>query len=288
MSILVVEDLVKHYTVRRGWFGGAAEPVRAVDGVSFVIDSGECLGIVGESGSGKTTLTRAILGLERPTAGRILFEGEDIHALSPKALRAQRARIQMVFQDPHASLNPRMSVRDIVAEPMEVHRDVLRLSGRQITDRVAELLELVRMERGHLTRYPHEFSGGQRQRIGIARALACNPRLVVLDEPTSALDVSVQAQVLALLIGLQDQLGLTFLFISHDLAVVRYICHRAALIYRGKLVEDGPVDQIFDAPRTDYAKTLLAAMPDPDPGKSPFWGPAAQGKIQPDSEKGAP
>ena len=277
MSILRVEDLVKHYTLRRAGWGGTAETVRALDGVSFAVEPGECLGIVGESGSGKTTLTRAILGLERPTEGRILFEDEDIHRLSPKALRALRARIQMVFQDPHASLNPRMSVRDIVAEPMEVHRDVVGLSDRQMTDRVAELLELVRMERGHLTRYPHEFSGGQRQRIGIARALACKPRLVVLDEPTSALDVSVQAQVLALLIGLQDQLGLTFLFISHDLAVVRYICHRAALIYRGKLVEEGPVDQIFDTPQTDYAKTLLAAMPDPDPANSPFWGDAAPG-----------
>jgi ABC-type glutathione transport system ATPase component len=281
VTILSVEDVVKDYPAPRAGFGPRRQPIRALDGVSFAVERGECLGIVGESGSGKTTLTRLILALERPTSGRIVFEGEDIHALSPRALQAVRARIQIVFQDPMASLNPRMSVRDIIREPMEVHRATLGLSSRQMTDRAAELLELVRMERNHLGRFPHEFSGGQRQRIGIARALACKPRLVVLDEPTSALDVSVQAQVLELLIGLQGTLDLTFLFISHDLAVVRYICNRAALIYRGRLVEEGPVAHLFDAPESDYARTLLAAMPDPDPDKSPFWRPAEKGSARP-------
>jgi ABC-type glutathione transport system ATPase component len=281
VTILSVENVVKDYPAPRAGFGPRRPPIRALDGVSFAVQRGECLGIVGESGSGKTTLTRLVLALERPTAGRILFEGEDIHALSPRALQAVRARIQIVFQDPMASLNPRMSVRDIICEPMEVHRATLGLSSRQMTDRAAELLELVRMERGHLGRFPHEFSGGQRQRIGIARALACKPRLVVLDEPTSALDVSVQAQVLELLIGLQGTLDLTFLFISHDLAVVRYICDRAALIYRGRLVEEGPVARLFDAPESDYARTLLAAMPDPDPDKSPFWRPADKETARP-------
>lgn len=281
MTILSVEDVVKDYPAPRAGFGPRRQPIRALDGVSFAVERGECLGIVGESGSGKTTLTRLILALERPTSGRIVFEGEDIHALSPRALQAVRARIRIVFQDPMASLNPRMSIRDIICEPMEVHRATLGLSSRQMTDRAAELLELVRMERNHLGRFPHEFSGGQRQRIGIARALACKPRLVVLDEPTSALDVSVQAQVLELLIGLQGSLDLTFLFISHDLAVVRYICNRAALIYRGRLVEEGPVARLFDAPESDYARTLLAAMPDPDPDKSPFWRPAEKGTARP-------
>jgi ABC-type glutathione transport system ATPase component len=270
VSILSIENLSKVYPAPRTPFGRVGEPIRALNGVSFAIERGECLGLVGESGSGKTTLSRMILGLEKPTAGRIVFDGTDLATLTPRAMRDVRARIQVVFQDPYASLNPRMTVRDIIAEPMEIHRGVVGLDDRQITDRVVELLGLVRMDRSHLKRYPHEFSGGQRQRIGIARALASKPELIVLDEPTSALDVSVQAQVLALLIRLQAELNLTFLFISHDLAVIRYICHRAMLIHRGDLIEDGPIDQIFDAPRTDYAKMLLAAMPDPDPDKSPF------------------
>ena len=269
MTILSVENLVKTYAMRNR-FGRPERSVSALKGVSFGVAKGDCLGIVGESGSGKTTLARLILGLEKPTSGRIIFEGVDLAALSARALRDVRARIQVVFQDPYASLNPRITVRNIIAEPMEIHRRIVGLNYRQITDRVAELLTLVRMNESHLNRYPHEFSGGQRQRIGIARALACNPELVVLDEPTSALDVSVQAQVLALLIKLQADLNLTFLFISHDLAVIRYICNRAALIYGGELVEEGSVDQIFDNPTSDYARMLLAAMPDPDPDKSPF------------------
>jgi ABC-type oligopeptide transport system ATPase subunit len=269
MTILSVENLVKSYAVRNR-FGRAERSVNALKGVSFTVARGDCLGIVGESGSGKTTLARLILGLEKPTSGRIMFEGVDLSALSARALRDVRARIQVVFQDPYASLNPRITVRNIIAEPMEIHRRIVGLNHRQMTDRVVELLTLVRMDQSHLNRYPHEFSGGQRQRIGIARALACKPELVVLDEPTSALDVSVQAQVLALLIKLQAELNLTFLFISHDLAVIRYICNRAALIYGGELVEEGSVDQIFDNPTSDYARMLLAAMPDPDPDKSPF------------------
>lgn len=274
MTLLAIENLVKHYPLTRLAFGGPARSVRAVDDVSLAVNEGECFGVVGESGSGKTTIARAILGLEKPTSGRILFEGSDIARLSPRAMNDLRSRIQVVFQDPYAALNPRMSVHDIIAEPMQIHRASLGLSRRQITDRVMELLGLVRMEEAHASRYPHEFSGGQRQRIGIARAFACRPRLVVLDEPTSALDVSVQAQVLALLISLQDEFRLTYVFISHDLAVIRYICSRAALVYRGKLVEEGAVEAIFDAPQSEYAKMLIAAMPDIDPDRSPFRIPA--------------
>jgi ABC-type oligopeptide transport system ATPase subunit len=245
---------------RRGFTRGA--PVQALKEVSLSIHRGESFGLVGESGSGKTTLTRCILQLDKPTGGRILFEGEDLATLSPAALRSLRARIQIVFQDPMASLNPRMSIHDIVAEPLVVHQGVMGLNGRQRTDRVAELLTLVGLGPQHLYRYPHEFSGGQRQRIGIARALATNPALLLLDEPTSALDVSVQAQVLNLLQDLQQRLGLTYLFISHDLAVIRYVCDRVALIHHGVIVEQGTRDQIFDAPAHEYTRHLLAAMPE--------------------------
>jgi ABC-type oligopeptide transport system ATPase subunit len=255
--MLDIETVAKVYPGKRG---GA--PVTALRDVSFSVAKGQNFGLVGESGSGKTTLTRCILHLEAPTSGRVLFEGEDMAKLSAPALRRLRARIQIVFQDPYASLNPRMSVHDIVAEPLVVHRDVLGLNARRRTDRVAELLSLVGLGAQHLYRFPHEFSGGQRQRIGIARALATNPALVLLDEPTSALDVSVQAQVLNLLDDLQARLGLTYLFISHDLAVIRYICDRVALIYRGDIVEEGATAAIFDNPQSDYAKTLLAAMPE--------------------------
>ena len=272
MTILSVENLSKSYPGLRTGLVSRGAPVRALKDLTLSVNRGDCLGIVGESGSGKTTLARLILGLEAPTSGRLVFEDTDLATLSHNEMQRLRARIQIVFQDPYASLNPRMRVRDIIAEPMEIHRDVVGLSPRQMTDRVVELLQTVRMESQHLRRYPHEFSGGQRQRIGIARALASNPDLVILDEPTSALDVSVQAQVLALLIDLQERQNLTFVFISHDLAVVSYICNRAALLYRGELVEEGSIDQIFDAPKSDYAKMLLAAMPDPDPDQSPFWG----------------
>ncbi|HMQ92918.1 MAG TPA: ATP-binding cassette domain-containing protein [Amaricoccus sp.] len=259
--ILVIDNVSKVYPGRRGMFGRSAE-VQALKGVSISVDRGESFGLVGESGSGKTTLTRSILHLEQPTSGRILFEGRDLATLSGAELRRLRARVQIVFQDPYASLNPRMTVQDIVTEPMVVHQDVLGLNGRQRTERAAELLSLVGLGPQHLRRFPHEFSGGQRQRICIARALASGPELLLLDEPTSALDVSVQAQVLNLLCDLQDRLGLTYFFISHDLAVVRYLCSRVALIYRGELVEEGETAQIFDAPETEYAQMLIGAMPE--------------------------
>jgi ABC-type oligopeptide transport system ATPase subunit len=259
--MLELEQVSKEFPgSRRGFSRGA--PVQALKDVSLNVAKGESFGLVGESGSGKTTLTRCILQLDVPTGGRILFEGEDLAKLSPAALRQLRARIQIVFQDPMASLNPRMSIHDIVAEPLVVHKSVMGLNTRQRTDRVAELLTLVGLGPQHLYRYPHEFSGGQRQRIGIARALATHPALLLLDEPTSALDVSVQAQVLNLLQDLQSRLGLTYLFISHDLAVIRYVCDRVALIHHGVIVEQGTRDQIFDAPQHDYTRQLLGAMPE--------------------------
>ncbi len=251
----------KHYPGQRRGFG-RSEPVRALQNVSLNVTRGECFGLVGESGSGKTTLTRCILQLEAPTSGRILFEGEDLARLTPAALRQLRARIQIVFQDPQASLNPRMTVHDIVTEPLLIHKRILGLDARARSERAAELLNLVGLHPEHLYRYPHEFSGGQRQRIGIARALATQPSLLLLDEPTSALDVSVQAQVLNLLTDLQNRLGLTYFFISHDLAVIRYLCDRVALIHQGQLVEQGPSAQIFETPQSDYTRQLLAAMPE--------------------------
>ena len=259
--MLEIEGITKVYPGRKGMFGTSA-PVTALSDVSLSVRAGESFGLVGESGSGKTTLTRLILRLEDPTSGRIRFDGHDFATLSPAALRAMRARIQIVFQDPFASLNPRMSVHDAVTEPMVIHAATLGLGARQRTDRAAELLDLVGLGPQHLHRYPHEFSGGQRQRICIARALACNPAMVLLDEPTSALDVSVQAQVLNLLGDLQARLGLTYLFISHDLGVIRYVCDRVALIWRGRIVEQGETQAVFDAPASDYARTLIAAMPE--------------------------
>ena len=267
--ILSVENLVKHYPGRRSLFR-PGPPTIALNGVSLFVAKGESFGIVGESGSGKTTLSRCILRLESITAGRVLFEGTDLTTLNPADMRRMRARLQIVFQDPYAALDPRMTIHDIIAEGMEIHADILRLDTRQRTDRVVELLELVGLGVRHMFRYPHEFSGGQRQRVGIARALATAPDLLILDEPTSALDVSVQAQVLNLLADLQTRLGLTYLFISHDLAVIRYICDRVALLHHGQVVEQGPTETIFQTPRSDYARMLLAAMPIPDPALSPF------------------
>lgn len=267
--MLEISDVSKIYPGRRGMFGTSAE-IHALTNVSLVVRPGESFGLVGESGSGKTTLTRSILQLEKPSLGTIRFQGKDMAQLSPDEMRRLRARIQIVFQDPYASLNPRMSVHDIVTEPMLIHRDSLGLDARQRTDRAAELLSLVGLGPQHLRRYPHEFSGGQRQRICIARALASGPELLILDEPTSALDVSVQAQVLNLLFDLQDKLGLTYFFISHDLAVVRYLCDRVALILHGKIVEQGSSDAIFDNPKSDYAKMLIGAMPDVRVSRSPL------------------
>jgi ABC-type glutathione transport system ATPase component len=276
--MLRIEHVTKTYGGARkglaGLFGTPAAEVRALRDVSLSVRRGESFGLVGESGSGKTTLTRCILRLEDVSAGRILFDGTDLATLKPAELRRLRARVQIVFQDPYASLNPRMSVRDILCEPMEIHRDRLGLDARGRLDRAAELLQRVGLGTQHLSRFPHEFSGGQRQRIGIARALATKPDFLILDEPTSALDVSVQAQVLNLLHELQAQLGLTYFFISHDLGVIRYICDRVALIYRGQLVEEGDTETVFRSPASDYARMLLAAMPEPDPDRSPFRLPA--------------
>jgi ABC-type oligopeptide transport system ATPase subunit len=263
--LLRVEGLTKRFAGARN-----RPEVVALQEVTLSIERRQSFGLVGESGSGKTTLTRCILGLERASAGRILFDGTDLGALAPAGLRQMRARIQIVFQDPYASLDPRMTAHDIVAEPLVIHRHRFPLDARGRTERVLELMGLVGLDERHLYRFPHEFSGGQRQRIGIARALAVGPELLILDEPTSALDVSVQAQILNLLAELQQRLALTYLFISHDLGVIRYISDRVALIHRGRIVEEGATADIFERPRSDYARMLLAAMPEPDPDKSPF------------------
>ncbi|ARP82882.1 ABC transporter ATP-binding protein [Bordetella genomosp. 8] len=270
--MLQIEHLTKHYAPPRTLLRRRPVPFTALDDVSLTIQKGQSFGVVGESGSGKTTLTRCVLGLESLSGGRILFDGQDVAQVKRGGLRDLRARMQIVFQDPYASLNPRMTVGEIIAEPLRIHRDKLRLNARQQTDRVRELLQLVGLNAAYASRFPHEFSGGQRQRIGIARALAAQPEVLILDEPTSALDVSVQAQVLNLLLDLQSRLQLTYLFISHDLGVIRYVCDRVALLYRGKLVEEGPTQQIFDHPRESYTRSLLAAMPGIDPDASPFHG----------------
>jgi ABC-type glutathione transport system ATPase component len=266
--MLEVRDLVKEYS--SGGFLLPRASTMALMGVNLNVAKGECVGIVGESGSGKTTLARCILQLEKATSGTIHFEGNDLSNYSRAEMRRVRSRLQAVFQDPYASLDPRMSVDEIIGEPMVIHREIQKMTPQQRRDRTVELLELVRMGPEHLRRFPHEFSGGQRQRIGIARALACNPSLVVLDEPTSALDVSVQADVLDLLDELRTTMGLTYVFISHDLAVVRLISDRVMLLYKGEVVEEGVTNEVFDSPTSDYAKILLAALPEPDPRKSPY------------------
>jgi ABC-type glutathione transport system ATPase component len=266
--MLEVRDLVKEYS--SGGFLRPRASTMALMGVNLNVAKGECVGIVGESGSGKTTLARCILQLEKATSGTIHFEGNDLSNYSRAEMRRVRSRLQAVFQDPYASLDPRMSVDEIIGEPMVIHREIQKMTPQQRRDRTVELLELVRMGPEHLRRFPHEFSGGQRQRIGIARALACNPSLVVLDEPTSALDVSVQADVLDLLDELRTTMGLTYVFISHDLAVVRLISDRVMLLYKGEVVEEGVTNEVFDNPTSDYAKILLAALPEPDPRKSPY------------------
>jgi len=260
--LLQVEDLVKHYPVRGGLLSKRSGAVRAVDGVSFEVARGETLGLVGESGCGKTTVARLVLRLEAPTAGRVSFDGEDLLALSSKALRAKRRELQIVFQDPMSSLNPRMTAGEILAEPLFVHRVA---TGAALDARVDALLEQVGIPASWRQRYPHEFSGGQRQRIGVARAIALGPKLVVCDEAVSALDVSVQAQVLNLLLELRERLGLAYLFISHDLSLVRHVSHRVAVMYLGQLVEQAPTARLFGAPAHPYTKALLSAIPVPDP-----------------------
>jgi len=261
-ALVDVRDVVKHFPAGGSWFRRGPGPVRAVDGVSFTIGPGETLGLVGESGSGKTTLARVILRLLEPTAGRVLFAGHDLGALPPKVLRTLRRDMQIIFQDPFASLNPRHTAGEIIGEPLLVHG---LARGRDLDRRVEYLLELVGLDGGHAHRYPYEFSGGQRQRIGIARALALEPKFIVCDEPVSALDVSIQSQVLNLLLELQERLGLTYLFISHDLSVVKHVSHRVGVMYLGKLVEMAPVDQLFRQPRHPYTQALLGAVPIPDP-----------------------
>ena len=256
--LLDVRDLVKHYTAR-SLLGRTAPPVRAVDGVSLTLGRGETLGLVGESGCGKTTVGRTIIRLQEPTAGRALLDGTDIFTLGPDALRAFRRRVQMIFQDPYGSLNPRMTVGDAIAEGMEIHHIGTRPQRR---GRVATLLEEVGLDAGYATRYPHEFSGGQRQRIGIARALAVEPELIICDEPVSSLDVSVQAQVLNLLTDLQRARRLSYLFIAHDLAVVRQVADRIAVMYLGRIVETGAAEKVLGAPRHPYTVALRSAVPE--------------------------
>jgi ABC-type oligopeptide transport system ATPase subunit len=261
MALLDVRRLSKHFTRRSGLFGPVSA-ARAVDEVSFTIEEGETFGLVGESGSGKTTTGRCILRLIEPTSGEVWFRDVNLLSLGRTAMREMRRHMQIVFQDPYASLNPRMRVEEIVAEPLDIHRIGTRPERR---DRVAELLHLVGLESAHARRYPHEFSGGQRQRIGLARALALNPSFVIADEPVSALDVSIQAQVVDLLMDLQARLGLTYLFIAHDLRLVRDICSRTAVMYRGRIVEMGHTAAIFDAPQHPYTRALLSAVPVLDP-----------------------
>jgi oligopeptide/dipeptide ABC transporter ATP-binding protein len=258
--LLVVRDLVKHYHTSGLFQSGPV--VRAVDGVSFEIARGETLALVGESGCGKSTVGRTILRLQEPTSGTVQFDGDDLFTLGREELRRKRRRMQIIFQDPYSSLNPRMTVGKAVAEGIEIHR---LARGPAIRQRVAALLNEVGLDPSYADRYPHEFSGGQRQRIGIARALAVEPAFIVCDEPVSALDVSVQAQVLNLLSDLQQKHGLSYLFIAHDLAVVRQVAHRVAVMYLGHLVETGPTEQLLSDPRHPYTQALLSAVPEPDP-----------------------
>ncbi|MGB3015905.1 MAG: dipeptide ABC transporter ATP-binding protein [Candidatus Nanopelagicales bacterium] len=263
-TIMQVKDVVKHYPLTRGIvFKKTIGQVRAVDGVSFDLHKGETLGIVGESGCGKSTLARLIMRLEDPTAGEIWFEGEDMAHLGSKALRSKRRDIQIVLQDPYTSLNPRMTVGDIVGEPFEIHTSVAPKGDRKKA--VQDLLEVVGLNPEHINRYPHQFSGGQRQRIGIARGLALRPKIIVCDEPVSALDVSVQAQVINLFEQLQDEFDLTYIFIAHDLSVVRHISDRVGVMYLGKIVEIGDEASIYEYPTHPYTQALLSAVPVPDP-----------------------
>ena len=265
-NLLEVTDLVKHFPVKRGvLIDREVDQVRAVDGISFSIPRGKTLGLVGESGSGKSTACRAVLQLIKPTSGSVRFEGEEIAGLSRRQMRPLRRQMQMIFQDPYASLNPRKRIGQIVADPL---RRQGVASGSDLRRRVTQLLERVGLAGEHYDRYPHEFSGGQRQRIGIARALALEPKLVIADEPVSALDVSIQAQIVNLLDDLQDELGLTYLFVAHDIGVVRHISDRIAVMNEGRIVEQGSADQVCEHPTDPYTKKLLAAVPIPDPRES--------------------
>lgn len=260
--VVRVKDLKKHFPVQKGLLGRQRGAVKAVDGVSFDIKRGETLGLVGESGCGKTTTGRAILQLVKPTSGEVSLEGQRLGDLDPEELRQLRPRMQMIFQDPYASLNPRHSVGKIIAEPLIIHGVT---HGKELSARVAELLELVGMDPAYARRFPHEFSGGQRQRIGIARALSLNPSFIVCDEPVSSLDVSIQAQVVNLMQDLQEQLGVAYLFIAHDLSMVKHISHRIAVMYLGRIVELTDRNELFDDPLHPYTQSLESAVPIPDP-----------------------
>ncbi|MCY4061626.1 MAG: dipeptide ABC transporter ATP-binding protein, partial [Chloroflexi bacterium] len=262
--ILEVTDLKKYFPISAGIvFQRQVGAVRAVDGISFHVIRGETLGLVGESGCGKSTTGRTILQLYRPTEGSVRFEGQELSTMAGNELRQMRRRMQIIFQDPFASLNPRMTVGSIVSEPLQIHKIYSNKKERQ--QYVEQLMEKVGLNPYFINRYPHEFSGGQRQRIGIARALALEPSFIVADEPISALDVSIQAQVVNLMEELQDELNLTYLFIAHDLSMVRHICDRVAVMYLGKIVELGPVDEVYDNPQHPYTQALLSAVPVPDP-----------------------
>jgi oligopeptide transport system ATP-binding protein len=263
VSLLEVKNLKVHFPVRHGPFSRVRESVKAVDGVSFAIKPGETLGLVGESGCGKSTLARAILRLVEPTAGEIFLGGENLTRMNGAELRSRRRKFQMIFQDPFSSLNPRMTVEDIVGEALDIHDLTDGKPARR--KRIAELLHAVGLDAAYAQRYPHEFSGGQRQRIGIARALAVEPELIVCDEPVSALDVSVQAQIINLLRDLQQQRGLAYLFIAHDLAVVEHISHRVLVMYLGKIVESAEAKEIIRAPQHPYTQALISAVPEMDP-----------------------
>ena len=261
-NLVEVDDLKVHFPIRSGIFKTMKGSVKAVDGVTFDVQRGETLGLVGESGCGKSTIGRAMIRLREPTSGTVRFDGVDLTSISTDALRKMRRRMQIIFQDPYGSLDPRMTVGSIVSEPIETHK---LAHGEAKRERVAELLRLVGLDPKYVKRYPHEFSGGQRQRIGVARALAVEPEFIVCDEPISALDVSIQAQVLNLLTDLRSRLGLTYLFVAHDLSVVKHISDRVAVMYLGKVVEIGPPDQLYAAPGHPYTRALLSAVPVPDP-----------------------
>lgn len=262
-SLLRAENIVKKFPIYGGLFSKEIASVKAVQNVSFDIKKGETLGLVGESGCGKSTLGRSLIRLIEPTSGKIFFKNKDITHISGPDLRELRKKMQIIFQDPYASLNPRMTVGSILEEPLIIHN--LFSSQKDRNDRVKELVQLVGLRPEHLSRYPHEFSGGQRQRVGIARALAVNPELIICDEPVSALDVSIQAQVINLLMELQQKLGLTYVFIAHDLKVVEHVSHRVAVMYLGQIVEMADADELYKNPKHPYTKALLSAIPVPDP-----------------------
>lgn len=259
-DLLQVNDLRKYFPLRKGFLAGHKGFVKAVDGVSFNVKRGDSFGLVGESGSGKTTVARAILRLVEPTEGQVFYKEKDICRCSEFEMKEMRRNMQMIFQDPHSSLNPRKTVFKSIAEPLVIHEDMGR---RDLRKRVERLLEIVGLKKEHMFRYPHELSGGQKQRVGIARALSLNPDLVILDEPTSALDVSVQAQMLNFLESLQKDMGLTYLFISHNLAVIRHACDRVGVMYLGKIVEMGESEEVFSSPKHPYTRALVSAVPLP-------------------------